>query len=52
MLCGGCADVCPALCLKLVPRNEISQSNEIRAALEVVLAEDEDVSRAGYSPAA
>jgi NADPH-dependent glutamate synthase beta subunit-like oxidoreductase len=37
VLCGGCADVCPTLCLKLVSLSELggdeSLENEIRAAL-------------------
>ena len=36
VLCGGCADVCPTLCLKLAPLSELSGDpdlqNEIRAA--------------------
>ncbi|MBZ5506954.1 MAG: FAD-dependent oxidoreductase [Acidobacteriia bacterium] len=37
VLCGGCADVCPTLCLKLVPLSELggdeSLQDEVRAAL-------------------
>lgn len=44
VLCGGCADVCPTLCLKLVPLSEISRSVEIGAALDGVFEQGEDLS--------
>jgi ferredoxin len=44
VLCGGCADVCPTLCLKLTPLNEIAQSDEIGAAIQAALGPDEDLS--------
>jgi ferredoxin len=45
VLCGGCADVCPTLCLKLTPLSELAQSDEIRAAIEAALGPDEDLSQ-------
>jgi NADPH-dependent glutamate synthase beta subunit-like oxidoreductase len=44
VLCGGCADVCPTLCLKLTPLSEIAGSDEMRAAIRAVLGPDEDLS--------
>jgi len=44
VLCGGCADVCPTLCLKLTPLSEIAQSDEMRAAIEAAFGPDEDLS--------
>lgn len=44
VLCGGCADVCPTLCLKLSPLNEVEQTPEMRAAIEAALGPDEDLS--------
>ncbi|MBI5069120.1 MAG: FAD-dependent oxidoreductase [Deltaproteobacteria bacterium] len=34
VLCGGCADVCPTLCLKLVPLSDLAPAPELDAALE------------------
>ncbi|MBA3973415.1 MAG: hypothetical protein C0504_04250 [Candidatus Solibacter sp.] len=45
VLCGGCADVCPTLCLKLVPLSEISRTAEIGAALDGVFEQGEDLSQ-------
>ncbi len=45
VLCGGCADVCPTLCLKLVTLSEIADSPETRAAIEAALGPDEDLSQ-------
>jgi NADPH-dependent glutamate synthase beta subunit-like oxidoreductase len=42
VLCGGCADVCPTLCLKLVPLTEIAESAELRAAMDALLEEGAD----------
>jgi NADPH-dependent glutamate synthase beta subunit-like oxidoreductase len=39
VLCGGCADVCPTLCLKLTPLSEIAQTDEMRAAIHATLGE-------------
>lgn len=35
VLCGGCADVCPTLCLKLVPLENLSLGPEVAATLTV-----------------
>ncbi|MBK9171329.1 MAG: FAD-dependent oxidoreductase [Bryobacterales bacterium] len=43
VLCGGCADVCPTLCLKLTPLSELAQTPELRAAIEASLGPDEDL---------
>jgi len=43
VLCGGCADVCPTLCLKLVPLNEIAVSAEMQAAIDALIEEGEDL---------
>lgn len=45
VLCGGCADVCPTLCLKLVPLSEISRTAEIGSALDGVFEQGEDLSQ-------
>ncbi len=45
VLCGGCADVCPTLCLKLTPLSEIAQSEEMRAAIQAALGPDEDLAQ-------
>jgi ferredoxin len=34
ILCGGCVDVCPTLCLKLVPLNEIDGGPEVQRLME------------------
>lgn len=44
VLCGGCADVCPTLCLKLVPLSEIAGTPEMREAMEAALGPGEDLS--------
>lgn len=46
VLCGGCADVCPTLCLKLAPLDEIAGvDDELRAAIEASLGDGEDLSQ-------
>jgi NADPH-dependent glutamate synthase beta subunit-like oxidoreductase len=45
VLCGGCADVCPTLCLKLTPLSELAQTQEMRAAIQAALGADEDLSQ-------
>lgn len=45
VLCGGCADVCPTLCLKLTPLNELAPSEEVCAAIEAALGPVEDLSQ-------
>ena len=34
ILCGGCADVCPSLCLKLVPATDLMGPEELAAVLD------------------
>ncbi len=43
VLCGGCADVCPTLCLKLVPLAEIAETGDVRAAIEASLGAGADL---------
>jgi formate dehydrogenase (NADP+) beta subunit len=43
VLCGGCADVCPTQCLKLVPLSELAFSNELDAAIRGSLGQDADL---------
>lgn len=40
VLCGGCVDVCPTKCLKLVGLNEILQNDDVNAAIYGLLGED------------
>ncbi len=42
VLCGGCADVCPTLCLKLVPLSHITPSGDFDAAVAANLGSDAD----------
>lgn len=44
VLCGGCADVCPTLCLKLVLLSDIADNAEVKAAIDALLEEGEDLS--------
>ncbi|MBL8236710.1 MAG: FAD-dependent oxidoreductase [Bryobacterales bacterium] len=44
VLCGGCADVCPTLCLKLAPLSEIVEGSEMSAAILAALGPEEDLS--------
>jgi NAD-dependent dihydropyrimidine dehydrogenase PreA subunit len=44
VLCGGCADVCPTLCLKLVSLDQIVPSADLRAAVDALLDEGADLS--------
>jgi NADPH-dependent glutamate synthase beta subunit-like oxidoreductase len=44
VLCGGCADVCPTLCLKLVSLDQLAASDDLRAAIEAGLGPGEDLS--------
>ncbi len=37
VLCGGCADVCPTSCLKLVPLDDLAAAPELDAAIDGVL---------------
>ena len=43
VLCGGCADVCPTLCLKLVPLSDLAETPEVRAAIQAALGPVEDL---------
>ena len=43
VLCGGCADVCPTRCLKLVSLNQLQTSDELRAAVDSLLGHDADL---------
>jgi NADPH-dependent glutamate synthase beta subunit-like oxidoreductase len=42
VLCGGCVDVCPTLCLKLVGLDEAAPTPELRAALGAALGPEAD----------
>ncbi len=42
VLCGGCVDVCPTLCLKLVGLDEAAGTPELRAAVEAALGPEAD----------
>ncbi|HVS13147.1 MAG TPA: FAD-dependent oxidoreductase [Thermoanaerobaculia bacterium] len=42
VLCGGCADVCPTLCLKLIGVDALDGDEELRALREAVGATDRD----------
>lgn len=43
VLCGGCVDVCPTKCLKLVPLADIETSGELVAAFDAALGRDVDL---------
>lgn len=45
VLCGGCVDVCPTLCLKLVGLDEIAGNEELDSLLESEFGSDADLSR-------
>jgi NADPH-dependent glutamate synthase beta subunit-like oxidoreductase len=45
VLCGGCADVCPTSCLKLVPLSDLAGTEQVRQAIEAGLGAGEDVSQ-------
>jgi ferredoxin len=45
VLCGGCADVCPTLCLKLVSLSEIAEAADISAAIEGIFDDEEDLTQ-------
>jgi formate dehydrogenase (NADP+) beta subunit len=42
VLCGGCVDVCPTQCLKLVPLSQILSGPELDAAIDGTLGEGAD----------
>lgn len=45
ILCGGCVDVCPTHCLKLVGLDEIAGPEELRALLDIEFGAEVDASR-------
>ena len=42
VLCGGCADVCPTQCLKLVPLRQLDPSTDLDAAITGMLGPEAD----------
>jgi ferredoxin len=44
VLCGGCADVCPTQCLKLVSLDSLELNGELSAAIENTLGADAELS--------
>jgi formate hydrogenlyase subunit 6/NADH:ubiquinone oxidoreductase subunit I len=42
VLCGGCVDVCPTVCLKLVPLSELAGDDALEAAIRNSLGMDAD----------
>ncbi len=45
VLCGGCADVCPTECLKLISLDRLEFDLDISATLDSALGEDADAER-------
>jgi NADPH-dependent glutamate synthase beta subunit-like oxidoreductase len=43
VLCGGCADVCPTECLKLVPLADLGMTDELRAAIAGTIGGDSEL---------
>jgi formate dehydrogenase (NADP+) beta subunit len=43
VLCGGCVDVCPTLCLKLVPLSSLAMVPELRTAIDETLGVETDL---------
>lgn len=43
ILCGGCADVCPTLCLKIIPLSALNPAAEVAEFLEAQLGADADL---------
>ena len=43
ILCGGCVDVCPTLCLKIVPLSDLQQTAEVAEFLASQLGESADL---------
>ena len=43
ILCGGCVDVCPTLCLKIVPLSDLQQTAEVAGFLASQLGESADL---------
>src|SRR5581483_3197697 len=46
ILCGGCVDVCPTVCLKLVSIDRLERTEELEAAIQNVLGEEAEESSA------
>lgn len=44
VLCGGCADVCPTLCLKLVPLSKLTGGADFQEEIQAVFGEQVDLS--------
>jgi NADPH-dependent glutamate synthase beta subunit-like oxidoreductase/ferredoxin len=44
VLCGGCVDVCPTLCLKLAPLSDLIGEPDFQAEIRTALGEDVDLS--------
>ena len=42
ILCGGCADVCPTLCLKIVPLSALAPTPDLDALFGAQLGDDFD----------
>ncbi|MEW5702546.1 MAG: FAD-dependent oxidoreductase [Candidatus Zixiibacteriota bacterium] len=42
VLCGGCADVCPTQCLKLVPFSDVARDDELDALVRSAWGDDDD----------
>jgi thioredoxin reductase/NAD-dependent dihydropyrimidine dehydrogenase PreA subunit len=45
ILCGGCVDVCPTLCLKLVGADELARTPEVAGLMEMQFGEGADLSQ-------
>jgi NADPH-dependent glutamate synthase beta subunit-like oxidoreductase len=43
VLCGGCVDVCPTLCLKLVSLHDLEPDEALEAAIESILGQGADL---------
>jgi NADPH-dependent glutamate synthase beta subunit-like oxidoreductase len=43
VLCGGCVDVCPTLCLKLIPLAQLAGGTQLDQVLRIALGEDVDL---------
>ena len=42
VLCGGCVDVCPTLCLKIVPLADLEPTSDLDAVVEGTLGPEAD----------
>jgi NADPH-dependent glutamate synthase beta subunit-like oxidoreductase/ferredoxin len=45
ILCGGCVDVCPTMCLKLVGADELAQTLDLTELMEMQFGADADLSQ-------